>query len=594
MNTFYIFFLFVLTSCFVKGDLPIHALMGDVSGIWKIKQTRKMSQKPEHCGGGIPNRNLDNLKPSIRNYERFLENEYGNLDTKIINLTLEKVKIINQEKPRDKWTYLSVRDYEKNEIIGTWTMVYDEGFEIRLNGSKYFAFFKYERKSNAHCPTSIEDKSYNDRDCYKTNPTQTHIGWVLDEKVNENKNEKKFHWGCFYAEKKESAPVSSFVLHNGRENKTNLEDSHEYHFEEKKKKNLPSIGRRSNYKKFRFSNLQKIYGSTQTHLRDIYGSAGERKYACRKKDLLNLKIRLTLPKEFSWGDPFNDENFEENVDDQKDCGSCYSISSVYSLERRFEILFWKKYKKKVNMPRLSHQSILSCSPYNQGCDGGYPFLVGKHLYEYGIIPERYMHYENNDNNNCIMDMGNYNNLNEQNRNIKEIYYVSDYNYINGCYECTNEYEMMNEIILNGPIVAAINATSELLNFYNIDDKNLVYDILPKDTHQVCDIHNKGFNGWQQTNHAINIVGWGEQIINKDKIKNDEPNNNYNNNNNDNNQTLIKYWIIRNTWGKKWGYKGYLKFQRGINLAGIESQAVYIDPDFSRGYPKDILQSDLLE
>ncbi|ETW41326.1 hypothetical protein PFNF135_04311 [Plasmodium falciparum NF135/5.C10] len=346
----------------------------------------------------------------------------------------------------------------------------------------------------------------------------------------------------------------------------------------------------NNNKYFRFSNLQKIYGSTQTHLRDIYGRSGERKYGCRKRDILNLKIRLTLPKQFSWGDPFNDENFEENVDDQKDCGSCYSISSVYSLERRFEILFWKKYKKKVNMPRLSHQSILSCSPYNQGCDGGYPFLVGKHMYEYGIIPEQYMHYENNDYNNCIMDMGNYNHLNKQNRNIKEIYYVSDYNYINGCYECTNEYEMMNEIILNGPIVAAINATSELLNFYNIEDKNVVYDILPKDTHQVCDVPNKGFNGWQQTNHAINIVGWGEQIINQDKIKNDDANNN----NNDNNHKLVKYWIIRNTWGKNWGYKGYLKFQRGINLAGIESQAVYIDPDFSRGYPKNILQSDSLE
>ncbi|ETW56098.1 hypothetical protein PFUGPA_01881 [Plasmodium falciparum Palo Alto/Uganda] len=56
----------------------------------------------------------------------------------IVNLTMEKVKIINQEKPRDKWTYLAVRDYERNEIIGHWTMVYDEGFEIRLNGSKYF------------------------------------------------------------------------------------------------------------------------------------------------------------------------------------------------------------------------------------------------------------------------------------------------------------------------------------------------------------------------------------------------------------------------------------------------------------------------
>ncbi|ETW17331.1 hypothetical protein PFFVO_03763 [Plasmodium falciparum Vietnam Oak-Knoll (FVO)] len=69
-------------------------------------------------------------------------------------------------------------------------------------------------------------KNYNDRDCYKTNPTQTHIGWVLNEKVKENTKEKIFYWGCFYAEKKESTPVSSFVLHNGMENKTNLVERH--------------------------------------------------------------------------------------------------------------------------------------------------------------------------------------------------------------------------------------------------------------------------------------------------------------------------------------------------------------------------------
>ncbi|SBT81147.1 dipeptidyl aminopeptidase 2, putative [Plasmodium malariae] len=149
----------------------------------------------------------------------------------------------------------------------------------------------------------------------------------------------------------------------------------------------------------------------------------------------------------------------------------------------------------------------------------------------------------------------------------DIFYASNYNYINGCYECSNEYDMMNEILMNGPIVAAINATPQLLNLYNLNDKNIVYDTVTNEN-QVCDVPNEGFNGWQQTNHAIAIVGWGEQT--------------------DENNKLVKYWIIRNTWGNKWGYKGYLKFQRGINLAGIESQAVFIDPDFSRGLPKELL------
>jgi cathepsin C len=33
-----------------------------------------------------------------------------------------------------------------NKKSGEWTMVYDEGFEIKLGSMKYFAFSKYEPK----------------------------------------------------------------------------------------------------------------------------------------------------------------------------------------------------------------------------------------------------------------------------------------------------------------------------------------------------------------------------------------------------------------------------------------------------------------
>lgn len=39
-------------------------------------------------------------------------------------------------------------DYKvhSNSKTGEWTMVYDEGFEIKLGNTKYFAFNKYEPK----------------------------------------------------------------------------------------------------------------------------------------------------------------------------------------------------------------------------------------------------------------------------------------------------------------------------------------------------------------------------------------------------------------------------------------------------------------
>ena len=38
-------------------------------------------------------------------------------------------------------------------------------------------------------------------------------------------------------------------------------------------------------------------------------------------------------------------------------------------------------------PSLSVQEVLSCSPYSQGCLGGFPYLVGKYLADNGVVSE---------------------------------------------------------------------------------------------------------------------------------------------------------------------------------------------------------------
>lgn len=44
-------------------------------------------------------------------------------------------------------------------------------------------------------------------------------------------------------------------------------------------------------------------------------------------------------------------------------------------------------KKKYKSVNLSKNSLIYCSPYNQGCDGGYPFLVAKHGQEIGFYED---------------------------------------------------------------------------------------------------------------------------------------------------------------------------------------------------------------
>lgn len=83
-----------------------------------------------------------------------------------------------------------------------------------------------------------------------------------------------------------------------------------------------------------------------------------------------------LPTNFSWGDPITSPKKMSKTDklifNQGSCGSCYALASTFALQKRSEIL------KKTLLPnQISSQEVVNCSFYGQGCQGGYPFLVGK-------------------------------------------------------------------------------------------------------------------------------------------------------------------------------------------------------------------------
>lgn len=59
--------------------------------------------------------------------------------------------------------------------------------------------------------------------------------------------------------------------------------------------------------------------------------------------------------------------------------------------------------------------------------------------------------------------------------------------------------------------------------------------------------------WMNLNHSVVIVGWGV----------DE-------------KTGAKYWIVRNSYGRKWGMQGDFLVRRGANDFGIESETTGYD------------------
>eukprot|EP00923_Selenidium_pygospionis_P037326 GHVN01065375.1.p2 GENE.GHVN01065375.1~~GHVN01065375.1.p2 ORF type:complete len:207 (-),score=29.24 GHVN01065375.1:263-883(-) len=145
------------------------------------------------------------------------------------------------------------------------------------------------------------------------------------------------------------------------------------------------------------------------------------------------------------------------------------------------------------------------------------------------------------------------------------FYAKEYGYVGGAYELCGEDKMMQEVHEHGPIAIALEAPRELFGY-----NDGIFDAMPSDHHRYCASGKAGLNGWEYTNHALVVVGWGED----GKDDQGEP---------------MKYWIVRNSWGDQWGNKGYVKIRRGKNLGGIESQAVYLDPDLTRGRAAQVLK-----
>jgi len=122
-------------------------------------------------------------------------------------------------------------------------------------------------------------------------------------------------------------------------------------------------------------------------LAELNKRAGRKKVQGKKQDVHPLRTKIerhstgdpsekkaggnedaTQLPEFSWFDQL------EKAKQQGDCGSCYAIATLSMLETRLKVLH------NIN-ETLSIQHAVDCNYYNQGCDGGYSFLVGKFGHE---------------------------------------------------------------------------------------------------------------------------------------------------------------------------------------------------------------------
>jgi len=106
-----------------------------------------------------------------------------------------------------------------------------------------------------------------------------------------------------------------------------------------------------------------------------------------------------------------------------------------------------------------------------------------------------------------------------------------------------------EIYKWGPVVSGFEVYDDFLDYDGLS----IYTG-PKETSQL------------EGGHAVKIMGWGTDIVNKEKID---------------------YWWICNSWGTNWGLSGYFKMKMGIEKCQLEKNVVAFIPDLV-GFDKKYL------
>jgi cathepsin C len=413
----------------------------------------------------------------------------------------------------------------KEDQHGSWTMVYDEGFEVTVGGRNFFAFSNFTFEKDP-----VTNTSHNVTHC-----GYTQVGWY--------QNMDRTQFGCFYGYKtetqkavpKSSAPAINLAKKKADVKKDTVMDHKTMtHKVDKLNKKLAmlQLGWKARV-------MPKWIGKTVS---EINSYAGIRRNSDIKKmhmDMLKQNTKSNprsflqakgirqhmekLPTSWDWSN-VSGVNYLEPVMDQGACGSCYAASSMRMLTARHKI----NTKNPDALP-WSINTPLFCGEYNQGCKGGYSFLISKWSRDVGLVPATCMRY--NTGGSCKLEC-----------DLKEIegkrYRVANHRYVGDFYGNSSTQAIMEELYHNGPLV---------VDFEPADDFMFYSDGIYKSAKPNGRAWDKTATAeeWQKVDHAVVVVGWGEE-------------------------DGVKYWKIQNSWGEDWGEDGFFRMVRDENESCIES------------------------
>ncbi len=208
---------------------------------------------------------------------------------------------------------------------------------------------------------------------------------------------------------------------------------------------------------------------------------------------------------------FRDHGAVGPVKDQGQCGSCWAFSTVGNIEGLHSI-------RDNVFVQFSEKQLVDCDKVDQGCNGG--LMINAYNYiksAGGLVGEDDYPYKPV-RNTCTFDATKV--------KVRVKGYTAFSNFSN-----LDEEKMKQALFETGPLAIAINASN--FQFY----KGGIYD----PTTSQC---NPG-----TLNHGVTLVAYGEE-------ENGKP-----------------YWTIKNSWGKGWGEKGYIRISRGKGSCGLNRYVV---------------------
>jgi len=388
-----------------RADTPANCLYEDIKGTWTFSETTRDGDNTLACDGDLG------------------EAEY----TKTITLSFPN----------------TATDELGNE--GTWTMIYNQGFEVNINERSYFAFSYYEG-------SLISATSYCDR---------TFTGWSRDKTVR--------NWSCFQGQK--NTKVAPRIT---KGNVTPREDElfkNDHNMINKINNAQTSWTAKSypEFEKYTIGEMLKRNGGRASRLPN-------RPTPAPATPEQKARARM-LPENFDWRD-VEGVNYVTPVRDQAFCGSCYVFASMGQLEARLQIA-----TKGARQDVFSTQDVVECSLLSQGCDGGFNYLIaGRYAVEQGVVAEECNTYSGMDGS-CSTDM-----------TCSRTYVADGYEYVGGYFGACNEELMMEELVENGPMAVAFMVYDD---FSGYNGGIYHYTGFKND-----------FNPLELTNHAVLLVGYG--------------------------------------------------------------------------------------